>query len=188
MYSQNIGNDFEAVTPTPQNSGKYRTKGSGNLNDNLNWEFTDNGTWIDVASAPDNNGRGVEIEAGHEMTINANASLSAVILKPGAKLTLNDGQTFAPGTFVLESNATATATFVDKRTHANKTDITATVQQHLPILLPVHGGIWPVRLPEQPLQYSAATKWVITAKQTVRIQARLQRQLHLPPEKVMWLR
>lgn len=132
VYSQNIGNDFEAVTPTPQNSGKYRTKGSGNLNDNLNWEFTDNGTWIDVASAPDNNGRGVEIEAGHEMTINANASLSAVTLKPGAKLTLNNGQTFAPGTFVLESNASATATFVDKRTHANKTDITATVQQHLP--------------------------------------------------------
>lgn len=132
VYSQNIGNDFEAVTPTPQNSGKYRTKGSGNLNDNLNWEFTDNGTWIDVASAPDNNGRGVEIEAGHEMTINANASLSAVTLKPGAKLTLNNGHSFSPGTFTLESNASATATFVDKRTHANKTDITATVQQHLP--------------------------------------------------------
>ncbi len=72
------------------------------------------------------------VNQGSHLTVNANKSFNSVTIKPGAKLTLNNGQTFAPGTFVLESNASATATFVDKRTHANKTDITATVQQHLP--------------------------------------------------------
>lgn len=72
------------------------------------------------------------VNQGSHLTVNANKSFNSVTIKPGAKLTLNNGQTFAPGTFVLESNASATATFVDKRTHTNKTDITATVQQHLP--------------------------------------------------------
>ena len=74
----------------------------------------------------------ITVTNGGTLTLNASKSFNSVTVKPGAKLTLNDGQTFAPGTFVLESNASATATFVDKRTHANKTDITATVQQHLP--------------------------------------------------------
>lgn len=72
------------------------------------------------------------VNQGGHLTVNANKSFNSVTLKPGAKLTLNNGQTFAPGTFVLQSNASATATFVDARTNANKTNITATVQQHLP--------------------------------------------------------
>ncbi|MDD3489888.1 MAG: lamin tail domain-containing protein [Paludibacter sp.] len=87
---------------------------------------------LDASTLPDCPTCDLVVNNGGVVTLNAGKSYNSVSVKPGAKLTLNDGQTFAPGTFVLESNASATATFVDKRSNANKTNITATVKRHLP--------------------------------------------------------
>lgn len=89
-------------------------------------------TEVNASEISDGIERKLVINQGGHLTLNANKSFHSVTLKPRAKLTLNNGQTFAPGTFVLESDASGTATFVDKRSNANKTNITATVKRHLP--------------------------------------------------------
>ena len=87
---------------------------------------------LDASTLPDCPTCDLVVNNGGVVTLDAGKSYNSVSVKPGAKLTLNDGQTFAPGTFVLESDASGTATFVDKRSNANKTNITATVKRHLP--------------------------------------------------------
>lgn len=87
---------------------------------------------VDASTLPDCATCDLVVNDGGEVTLNASKSYHSVSVKPRAKLTLNNGHAFAPGTFVLESDATGTATFVDKRTNGNKTSITATVKQYLP--------------------------------------------------------
>ncbi len=89
-------------------------------------------TEVNASEISDGIERKLVINQGGHLTLNANKSFHSVTLKPRAKLTLNDGQTFSPGTFTLESDASGTATFVDKREDAEPSDIIATVQQHLP--------------------------------------------------------
>lgn len=87
---------------------------------------------VDASTLPDCATCDLVVNDGGEVTLNASKSYHSVSVKPRAKLTLNNGHAFTPGTFVLESDATGTATFVDKRTNGNKTSITATVKQYLP--------------------------------------------------------
>lgn len=55
VYTQNIGNDFEVIAPTPQNSGiaYFRSKIAGNWGDISTWESSsDNTAWIDAVLLP----------------------------------------------------------------------------------------------------------------------------------------
>jgi len=68
-----------------------------------------------------------------ELTVDASRTVQSITVNPGAKLTLNSGQTITAGTLTLQSNATGTATFVDNNT-SNPPAITATVNQYLPVV------------------------------------------------------
>lgn len=87
---------------------------------------------VDASTLPDCPTCDLVVNNGGVVILNASKSYHSVSVKPHAKLTLNNGHAFTPGTFILESDNTGTATFVDKRSHGNKTAITATVQQYLP--------------------------------------------------------
>ncbi|MDX9747238.1 MAG: lamin tail domain-containing protein [Paludibacter sp.] len=127
VYTQNIGNDFEVVSPTPQNTGKFQSKASGSWGSTATWEFTDNGTWGDATIIPTSSTGKVNISSGTEVTIAANSTASSTTILDGGKLTLNNGFTFEPGTFTIEDGGT----FVDKRSDATKTAINATVNVEL---------------------------------------------------------
>ena len=64
-----------------------------------------------------------------ELTINQDASVHAITVNPGAKLTLNSAKTLNVGTFILQSDAGGTGTFVDNGGTLNAT--TTNVQQYL---------------------------------------------------------
>ncbi|MBN2766416.1 MAG: lamin tail domain-containing protein [Paludibacteraceae bacterium] len=87
---------------------------------------------LDASTLPDCPTCDLVVNNGGVVTLDAGKSYNSVSVKPGAKLTLNNGHSFSPGTFTLESDASGTATFVDKREEAEPSDIIATVQQHLP--------------------------------------------------------
>jgi len=70
-----------------------------------------------------------EIVAGN-FELNQNATYGNVIVDPTAKLTLNDTKILTVPSLLLKSDATGTATFVDK--NATPSTISATVQQYLP--------------------------------------------------------
>jgi len=124
VYTQNIGNDFEIVSPTPQNTGKFQSKASSNWANQSTWEFTDNGTWVDATIIPANTTSKVEIASGTEVTIAANATASSTTILNGGQLTLNNGFTFAPGTFTIKDGGT----FKDARSNENKSAINANVE------------------------------------------------------------
>ncbi len=64
-----------------------------------------------------------------EFVFDENATVGSVTVNPGAKLSVNTGKTFASSSIILQSDATGTATFVDKGTSSITT---ANVQQYLP--------------------------------------------------------
>ena len=66
-----------------------------------------------------------------ELTLDQSPAFHSITVSPGAKVTLGSGQSLSASTFTLQSNSTATATFVDNTTNSPQA-ITATVQQYLP--------------------------------------------------------
>ncbi|MEI7527085.1 MAG: T9SS type A sorting domain-containing protein, partial [Mariniphaga sp.] len=87
---------------------------------------------------------------GGTLNIDANIVVKSVIEGPGAKLTLNTGNTITTGSLTLQSNSSGTATFVDNTTNGGLTVTgTTTVQQYLPtarnwyISSPVSGATTP---------------------------------------------
>jgi hypothetical protein len=130
VYTQNIGHDIEITTPTPQNSGKFRTTGNGEWNNLSTWEFTDNGTWIPAVTIPTNTKSPINIKAEDELIITSNVNVSSVTLAAQAKLTVNIEQTLnISDNLTLESNALGTATLLDNGTLNISGTITA--QQYL---------------------------------------------------------
>lgn len=71
-----------------------------------------------------------------ELTIDADKKYKSITVAPNSKLTLNDGNKLTLSASIirltLQSDATTTATFVDKNKNKNKIDISANVQQYLP--------------------------------------------------------
>lgn len=132
-----VSGTSQAVTGLNPNSTYYyrvraTSANSTSTNSNTVTAFTAIDGTVDASTLPDCATCDLVVNDGGEVTLNASKSYHSVSVKPRAKLTLNNGHAFAPGTFVLESDATGTATFVDKRTNGNKTSITATVKQYLP--------------------------------------------------------
>jgi len=68
------------------------------------------------------------IISSNEMIVDQNTSINSITVNPGAKLTLNQGQSLITPSLTLNSDATGTATFVDNGT---ATISTANVLQHL---------------------------------------------------------
>lgn len=132
VYTQNIGNDFEVVTPTPQNTGKYRSVASGDWNNLATWEFTDNGTWNPSAIIPSSITSSVIVLSGHEITITDDATVNELNVNPTGKLSLNDTKTLIAKNIILESDITGTATLVDKNINGGVTvQENAKIQQYL---------------------------------------------------------
>jgi len=129
--------DYNAVSAmyTLKVSAYFSTKTSGNWNAAETWSCSgDNATWVDATVSPSaTNALSVNIQNGHSVTITDNATSSALVINPTAKLTLNSGYTLAiTGNLNISSNATSTGTFVDANT-ANGLSVsgTTTVQQYL---------------------------------------------------------
>ena len=72
------------------------------------------------------------IISSNEIIVDQNTTINSIIVNPGAKLTLNSGQTLTAGTLRLESSSSGTGTFVDKNLSESTQAINATVQQYLP--------------------------------------------------------
>jgi len=71
---------------------------------------------------------GASIIVQNDLTIDQDASVSSLILAPGARLTLATGRTLTATTLTINSDATGTGTFVDNGTSKITT---ANVQQYL---------------------------------------------------------
>ncbi len=110
----------------------FRSKTTGNWNTESSWESSANGStnWITATSTPTNTANAVSIESGHEVTVNANATSSGLIVQAGGKLSINSTYTLAvTGNLSIESNASTTGTIKDKGTLT--VSGTATVKQDL---------------------------------------------------------
>jgi uncharacterized protein YjdB len=75
----------------------------------------------------------ISVSSSGNLTLDASRTVQSITLKPGAKLTLNSGQTITAGTLTLQSDATGSGTFVDNNT-SNPPTLTATVNQYLPVV------------------------------------------------------
>ncbi|MFZ4726796.1 MAG: hypothetical protein ACOYMD_15290, partial [Paludibacter sp.] len=76
------------------------------------------------------------------LTVDATKAYNSVTVTPGGKLTLNSGQNITvSGVFILQSDATGTATLVDNTTSAPQA-VTATVQQYV-----TEGRNWYMSIP-----------------------------------------
>lgn len=89
----------------------------------VNWSSNSNWTYKPGASSP------LEIQSG-ELVVDQSASASSVKVYPGAKLTLNNGQSLSASEGItLQSDATSTGTFVNKG--GTLTTGSATIQQYV---------------------------------------------------------
>jgi len=68
--------------------------------------------------------------SGGTLVLDQSATYKSITINPTAKLTLNDTKSLTVSSFVLQSDATGTATFVDNNT--TTATISATVQQYVP--------------------------------------------------------
>ncbi len=112
----------------------YRSKASGNWNTPATWEVsTDNMTFATATAAPNASATRISILNGHEVTIEANATATGLVINAGGKLTLNNTFRLNTSSLNIESNATnGTGTFVDKNLNGGLTvSGTTTVQQYL---------------------------------------------------------
>jgi hypothetical protein len=101
------------------NSLKSIYAGSGSVN----WSAATDWTYKPGASTP------LEIHSG-ELVVNQQVSVKSVLVSPGARLTLNEGQTLsASGSVSLQSDASSTATFVNNG--GTLTAGSASVQQYI---------------------------------------------------------
>ncbi|NDP20395.1 MAG: T9SS type A sorting domain-containing protein [Paludibacter sp.] len=126
-----VVDNFQEAKPFAKmiNYNVFRSVGSGNWNDNTKWEVSsDNVNWSSAVSAPTSGASAILIPAGQGLIVNTPASASIVTLNPTSKLTVNTETSFDATTLNLNSDATGTATFIDKGT---STITTANVQQYL---------------------------------------------------------
>lgn len=73
----------------------------------------------------------VTVANGATLNVDENKTFKSVTVFPGGKLTLANGRTLAPGTLILQSDATGTATFVDQNAAAAPPVVSGTVHQWL---------------------------------------------------------
>lgn len=91
-------------------------------------------TTSDIQASDFTNPSTVDVVVANGSTFNCNGtdhSYNSITVKPGGHLSLADTKSLNPGSLVLESDATGTATFIDNNTGENPPAITATVKQYL---------------------------------------------------------
>ena len=81
------------------------------------------------------------VVTSNTLTVNAAKSVNSITVAPGAELELTSGNMLTAGTVTLQSDATGTATLVDKTTVAPQA-VTATVQQYV-----TEGRNWYLSIP-----------------------------------------
>ena len=116
--------DFAYTEPT-----FFRVNGSGSWNNANTWQTsTDKVNWQTSSVVPTFGS--IDILNGQSTTVDAAITASAIIINPGAKLTLsNGGSLTTTNGIMLQNTAGATASFVDERTADNPPAIAGTVQQ-----------------------------------------------------------
>ena len=114
----------------------YRSKGSGNWGSISSWQSGDNSTWSDVTVVPTTNVAGsIAIQNGHEITVTANATSSALTINSGGKLTLNSGYSLEiNGNLAINSdvdNGTGTVNDLNADGGLTVSNGTTNVQQYI---------------------------------------------------------
>ena len=110
----------------------FRSRATGNWASTTLWDSSpDNTHWGQHVEAPtSNSANSVAIQSGHTITVAANASASALNVKPTANLTINAVNTLTvTGNITLESSTVGTGTLINNGTLT--VSGTASVQQHL---------------------------------------------------------
>jgi hypothetical protein len=141
----------------------YRSKGSGNWGSISSWQSGDNLTWSDVTVVPTTNVAGsIAIQNGHEITVAANATSSALTINSGGKLTLNSGYSLGiTGNLAINSdvdNGTGTVKDLNADGGLTVSNGTTNVQQYISSsAIGVTGRNWYISSP-----LTAATSSTIT--------------------------
>ena len=110
----------------------FRSRTTGNWATSTLWDSShDNTNWDqDVAAPNSSTASSVAIQPNHTITVAADASASAVNVKPGGRLSVNADRTLTvTGNLTLESDADGSGTLVNNGTLS--VSGTSSVQQHL---------------------------------------------------------
>jgi hypothetical protein len=109
----------------------FRSRKSGNWSDYDSWEASANqSSWIISEVVPNNNANSITISSGNTITINDNVTASVLTVKPTGNLSLESGKELTTTSFIIESDASGTGTFVNEGIF---TATTTSVQQHLSV-------------------------------------------------------
>lgn len=127
FYSENysyysIGSTATATTTAVSSSSDYfRSKSTGNWNTAGSWESSANGSsnWITATLVPGSSASGITILSGHNITLDANISVSNLIISSGATFTASDA---TPRILTIsKSTAGSSTTLSNSGTWANGT-------------------------------------------------------------------
>lgn len=105
-----------ATKPNTLATSHFATRASGNISDPTIWQSSLNNTgWMSATATPTGDAKSIRILAGHEITIDDDVVLENLIIRPGGKITVEEGKNLSiNGNIYLESNANdGMATLVD---------------------------------------------------------------------------
>ncbi len=149
-YETGISNEISVTTAAwgTLATDYFRSKQTGNWSDLTTWESSENGSdnWITATEIPVSSANTIYIENGHEVFIADPATATSILIKPTAKLTVNDGESLSATNLTIQSDATGTGSFVIDGT---TTISSVTVNQYLSaarnwyVSSPVSGAIAP---------------------------------------------
>ena len=125
---------IDDISPSASTTYHYRSSSSGSWSDIARWEYSvDSVSWTSALASPTaGTATSVIIQDEHNISVDVNSTASALRVKAGGKLILNDGRSLNLESLFLESTSTGQAVFVDKNETGGLTvSGNTTVQQYL---------------------------------------------------------
>ncbi len=89
FYSENYSYYSVEVTASASTPKNFRSKTTGNWNQNSTWEMSNGLTWIDASSTPTSADPNINIRNTHVVTLSADASATNLTIETGGSLSLS---------------------------------------------------------------------------------------------------
>ncbi len=105
----NSGTNYNYFTGESAASDYFRSKATGNWNTSSSWESSVNGSsnWVAATLVPGNSASGITILNGHNITLDANVSISNLTINTGATFTASDA---TPRILTISKSAAGSST------------------------------------------------------------------------------
>ncbi len=105
----NSGTNYNYFTGESAASDYFRSKATGNWNTSASWESSANGSsnWVAATLVPSSSASGITILNGHNITLDANISISGLTINSGATFTASDA---SPRTLTITKSASGSST------------------------------------------------------------------------------